>query len=221
MNRLLTLATVTVALCAIAVTGMTIRREFLGQTIESSAPVSRAPKTVKDWKSIAERGTTFGPPRASIVITEFSDFQCPYCKRLAQTLHKVAQAYPTQVSFAYRHFPIDRIHRHARDAAYLSECAARVGRFKEMHDLLYQEQDSIGVLSWSEFARRIQINDTSSILACMADTAIAARVKKDEAGARELGIRGTPLVLINQSQFDGVPTYAVMDSVIRSLLAKK
>jgi protein-disulfide isomerase len=206
--------TVVVSLCAVTATAMLVRREIT----PPPPPGTGKPVAVPKWRAVADAGTSFGAIDGSVVITQFSDFQCPYCKRLFNAVREVASAHAGRIKLVYRHFPIDRIHKQARAAAAAAECAARSGKFQNMHDVLYEKQDSIGVLSWAEFGRRAGLADSSVLAACMQDSTIAARIAADELAARQLNATGTPVVLINQWKFQGAPPLRVVDSVVRSLL---
>ena len=218
LNTILTIATATVALCAVGAAVVIVRREFLQAPPPRS---SRTPIPVAHWQIVAQRGNRLGPPDAPITITQFSDFQCPFCRRLYGTLKELVRANPNKVALVYRHFPVDRLHAHARRAAHASECVGRLGKFWSMHDVLYQKQDSLGILSWSELGRRAGATDSAGLASCMADSAIAARVLVDEDDAKNLEIKGTPMILINEWKFAGVPPMRVLDSVIKALLDRK
>jgi protein-disulfide isomerase len=219
MNKFLNALTSVMVLCALAATGTIVRREFV---IPEPGPVpgAREPVEVKAWREIASEGQRFGSSNAPVVITQFSDFQCPYCQRLHGVLTRIEEKYPSDVAFVYRHFPLDRIHPHARAAAYASECAGRMGKFREFHDELFVRQDSIGKLPWGELALRSGIapSDTGRMGDCMEETSVIARVTADSAAGVKVGARGTPTVLINSWRLPGTPTFEQVDSIVRGLL---
>ncbi len=83
-----------------------------------------------------------GNPNARVVIAEFSDFQCPFCKRWNETtLGEVRKLLGDEVALAFLHFPIAQIHPNAGNASLLAICAGAQGKFWEMHDLLFARQD--------------------------------------------------------------------------------
>lgn len=91
-----------------------------------------------------------GPQNARVVVAEFSDFQCPFCKRwVEQTMDPLMKKYGNQVSLAFLHFPITQIHPNAGNAAVAAICASDQGKFWEMHDLLFARQDE-----WAKLATR-------------------------------------------------------------------
>lgn len=89
---------------------------------------------------ISEHEQYKGNPNASVVITEYSDFQCPACAGYYPILKQLADEYEDRIAFAYRHFPLYSIHPNAEEAAWAAEAAGLQGKFWEMHDLLFERQ---------------------------------------------------------------------------------
>ena len=81
-----------------------------------------------------------GNPNAPITIVEFSDFQCPFCKRVTPTLDKLLTQYEGKVRLAYRDFPLSQLHPQAQKAAEAARCAGEQDKFWEYHDLLFADQ---------------------------------------------------------------------------------
>ncbi|MFD3006361.1 DsbA family protein [Thermus tengchongensis] len=123
----------------------------------------------------------------------FSDFQCPFCQRLA---HEVLpqlkpRALKGELRISYRHFPLKEIHPQALPAAIAAECAGAQGAFWPYHDLLMQGRlgDYLGL------ARTLSL-DPQAFAACLKDPQVAARVEAERALALRLGLRGTPSVFM-------------------------
>jgi protein-disulfide isomerase len=173
---------------------------------------------VPDWRSIADSGTWIGDRSAPVVITEFSDFQCPFCRRLADSLAVLRTRYPTQVAISYRYFPIERIHPYARAAALSAACAGAQGRFESMHDALYAGRDSLGKWTWKQYARQAKVPDGPAFERCMRDSSYIGRVSADFAAGVRFKVAGTPTVLVNDVRLPGTPTLAVLDSLVRDQL---
>jgi protein-disulfide isomerase len=183
-------------------------------------PPSSEPVAVADWKSYTTRGERTGAPAAKVIITEFSDFQCPYCRRLKATLDTVLARHPTDVTVLYRHFPLPQLHQHATAAAYAAVCAGQQDRFKEYHDLLYQRQDSIGKLRWTVLAKRAGIPDTTAFARCLADPITIAAVDSDIEAAKRLKAKGTPTVLVNGWRLQSALTVKAIEDLIEAELKK-
>jgi predicted DsbA family dithiol-disulfide isomerase len=159
-----------------------------------------------------------GPDTAPITLVEFSDFECPFCERFAQTLDRVSEEFGDTVQLAFRHFPLENIHAHARRAAEASVCAGEQGRFWGMHDLMFQEQDRLWVDDLRENEARLAL-DLDAFDACLESERPGQRVNTDQREGRRAGVNGTPTLFVNGVLVDGGPlTYEVIAAAIRSEL---
>lgn len=136
-----------------------------------------------------------GPANAKVTIIEFSDFQCPYCRRGRDTMDEVLKAYPKDVKVVFKHFPLS-FHKEAEPAARASWAAQQQGKFWEYHDVLFNNQDKLGTDFYLKTARDLKL-DESKFKKDMESEAAAKQVKEDnEAGAKN-GIQGTPGFFVN------------------------
>lgn len=170
--------------------------------------------SLREWRAYSDLGASVGAKDAPVQVVVFSDFQCPYCRRFADSVRAVLARYPGRVRMVFRHRPIDEIHPHATAAARASICADRAGRFMEMHDALFAAQDSIGAIAWTAFAVRAGIQDTASFTTCLSDETVTATLADDRKDADALGVTGTPVVLVNEVKVRGMPQRAVLDSLV-------
>ena len=143
---------------------------------------------------------------AGVVVTleEFGDYQCPPCGELHPTLKKLKQEFGSNLNFVFRNLPLTSIHKNALPAAQAAEAARVQNRFWEMHDLLYESQelwqDDINPRTiFQKFAADLGL-DTARFARDMDDKQVKLRIEADEAAAAELGIIGTPTVLIDGRQ---------------------
>lgn len=208
--------TAVVALCALAVTGLVLRREVFASSAGPQAEV----RTVQGWQALARAGNPMGPAQPRVRVVEFSDFQCPFCAQAAMDLKQLRRKYPGQVAVIYRHFPLPA-HRYAQTAAVASECAAEQGRFEAYHDLLFASQDSIGVTAWDTYADRAGVTDLPRFRGCLAGSSAAARVDRDRDIATRLGTRGTPTFVVNGKMFSGSNPPGGWDAVILEAMRAK
>ncbi len=169
---------------------------------------------IREWRSYGSSGSVIGAADAPVQLVVFSDFQCPYCKQFADSARAVMARHPGRIRMVFRHRPIESIHPHATAAARAAVCADRAGRFEQMHDALFGAQDSIGVLPWEEFVARAGIEDTASFSACQSSELPAATLARDRKAADELGVSGTPVVLVNGIKVLGMPQRSVLDSLV-------
>lgn len=199
-SRFSNVATAIVASCCVIVTVLTLRRELAPASSRRAVP---ALEPVADWRSYASTGHREGRADAPVTIVEFSDFQCPFCRRLHDTLRELKQEYPGLLSTVYRHYPLERLHPHARTAALAAECAAGYGRFGDLADALFSLQDSIGLVSWNRYAVAAGITDTIEFARCVRDTLHVGRLRTDQDAGKRLRVTGTPTVLVNEWRIMG------------------
>ena len=142
-----------------------------------------------------------GNPDAPITIIEFSDFQCPFCARFhVQTLPLLLEEYIDQgkVKLVFRDFPIQSIHPNALPASVAAECANEQGKFKEMHDMLFDnqnewnKQETTNAISlFSQYAAELQL-EQEIFDSCLASGKYIDEIRKDLADGRDYGVSGTP-----------------------------
>ncbi len=138
-----------------------------------------------------------GREDASIVLTEFSDFECPACKATVPLVQYLDEQYGANIRIEYKHLPLRAIHKNAYDAAIASECANDQGLFWEMHDLIFGYQPNIGTSQLKAIAADIEGMDTTAFNACLDAGARKDIVNADLSEAAGLGLNGTPSFLYN------------------------
>ncbi len=143
----------------------------------------------------AER-PVLGNPNASIVVEEFSDFQCPACRSAAPVVKGIVNKYKDKIKFVYRHFPLLSIHPRAYDAALASECANDQGKFWQYHDLLFANQPNFKKDQLIGYARDLGLNE-SEFSACLQSRARKEVVDADLNKAKELNLNSTPTFIVN------------------------
>jgi len=173
--------------------------------------------TVSDWRSVAEEGIWIGSPDARVVVTEFVDFQCPFC-RASRLARDAIPGVGNEVAFVYHHFPLDR-HQHALEAAVAAECADRVGSFDAYARQLFLEQDSIGVKPWQSFAEGSVAGSLEAFAECL-ELPIDSfpRIARGRALGAERGVQGTPTVWVNGVVVPWNTLPEVVDEALRGAL---
>lgn len=170
-----------------------------------------------------------GNPDATVTIVEFSDFQCPFCRRFwKETLSQIKNEYLAtgKAKFVYRDFPLSQIHPGAVPGAEGAECARAQGKFWEMHDAIFEEQEKQGsgtiqftaddVKKW---AGKIGL-DTTTFNQCLDSGTYKQEVEKDLADGSAAGVTGTPATFINGRLISGAQPFTAFKAVIEEELAK-
>jgi protein-disulfide isomerase len=159
-----------------------------------------------------------GPANAKVTIIEFSDFQCPYCKRGRDTMDEVAKAYPNDVKVVFKHFPLS-FHKEAEPAARASWAAQQQGKFWEFHDALFNNQDKLGADFYLATARELKL-DEAKFKADMASEAAGKQVAEDADIASNNGIQGTPGFFVGGVAVKGAYPASHFKQIIDRLLNK-
>jgi predicted DsbA family dithiol-disulfide isomerase/rhodanese-related sulfurtransferase len=143
-----------------------------------------------------------GNSEAPVTVVEWADFQCPACSRAEATAAEIRLMYGDRVRFVFRHFPLERLHAHARKAAEASECAAEQGKFWEAVQSLFHHQEDLSEAALLRAAGELKL-DVDRFRDCLASGRMAARVERDLRDARALGLRATPTFFIGRTIVEG------------------
>jgi protein-disulfide isomerase len=142
-----------------------------------------------------------GAPGAAITIVEYGDFECPNCKQAAPVVKSLVERFPKDVRLVYRHFPLEDVHPHALLAAQAAEAAGGQGRFWEMHDLLFENQNHLKLNALLGYAQRLEL-DMTRFKADLEDEIYLQRVREHIDGALQNGVRSTPTFFVNGTLCD-------------------
>ncbi|BBD59572.1 DSBA oxidoreductase [Nostoc sp. HK-01] len=156
---------------------------------------------------------TTGAAKSKTVLVEFSDFQCPYCAEVHKTLKSVVDKHKDNLTLVYKNFPLTGVHAEALPAAQAAWAAKQQGKFWEYHDALFENQKQLGETLYVDIAKKLNLN----LAKFESDRKLAkTAVEKDLQLANDLGISGTPFLVINTGDYTG----AVQASEIEGRLAK-
>jgi protein-disulfide isomerase len=137
-----------------------------------------------------------GPKAAPVTIVEFSDFQCPFCAQSTGLVDQVLAAYPTDVRFVYKQFPLEQIHPNAMNAAKASIAARNQGKFWEMHDELFKISRNLTMDEIRKKAELLSL-DMKKFDADFASPETEKIVRDDLELGRTVDVQGTPTFFIN------------------------
>jgi protein-disulfide isomerase len=154
-------------------------------------------------------GRVRGPENAAVTLVEFGDYQCPSCGYYAPIVDEMLHRYPKDLKLVFHHYPLVGIHPFAMSAAKAAEAAGDQGRFWEMHDMLYANQQAWSTSSDAEslflsFAAQIGL-DNNRFMQSMRSPEVAQRVLEDVVRAREGKIDVTPTFFINGQRVTSRP----------------
>ncbi len=143
-----------------------------------------------------------GPINASSKLLEYGDFECPYCGEAYPLVKEIQHELGDRLCFAFRHFPMTTAHLHAQHAAEAAEAAGAQGRFWEMHDLLFENQDALADEDLARYAAALRL-DARRLIAEVLRGDHQPRVREDFRSGVRNGVNGTPTFFINGARYDG------------------
>jgi protein-disulfide isomerase len=159
-----------------------------------------------------------GPADAPITIVEFSDYQCPFCRRWHDEVSKdLFEAYPGKIRLVYRNLPLTSIHPDAFPAAEAALCAGDQDAYWQFHDKLFASE-LLGNAVYLQYAQDLKL-DTTAFEACLKDKTHQAAIQADSDFAMNLGVRSTPTFFVNGLAIVGAQPLDVFKQVIDKELA--
>ena len=207
-------------------------------TVAANIPSAPSPPTVPDAapaKAVQPVGTqdhVRGNPKAAVTVIEYSDFECPFCKRHAPTMAQILQTYTDDVNLVFRHFPLS-FHQNAEKEAEASECVAELGgndAFWKFHDYVFDKTTSNGTgFALDQLpvaAKAVGVSDAKFKL-CLDSGKYAKLVQDQMQGAIDAGVQGTPgnFVINNKTKeskiLSGAVPFSAFQSSIDAILGKK
>ncbi len=200
-------------------------RHYAGDEVERG--YKRADDAIKQGVFPMPIGTSpsRGPADAPITIVKFSDFECPYCRRMWNQIEELVERNPDQVRVVFHHNPLSNVcnpmmgtafHKSACPAAFAAHCAHVQGKFWEYGDLLFKHQPKFKAAELKGYAEEVGL-DVAAFDACLADPATAVAIEKDAMLARAIGAGGTPSSIINGFLFPGALTAVIVESIAEHL----
>ncbi|MFB9531042.1 Na+/H+ antiporter NhaA [Nonomuraea roseola] len=149
-----------------------------------------------------------GPEDAAVTLVEYGDFECPYCGRLYEILERLRERRP-DVRMVFRHFPLREMHPRSLPAALAAEAAGEAGRFWEMHDVLYRNQDRLGDAELERYAADLGVRPW------IGRDEHLRRIEEDESSGLDSGVRGTPTLFVNGARYTGPLTLEALTRALR------
>jgi protein-disulfide isomerase len=177
---------------------------------------ARAVESVDAWQEHTTIGARIGPESAQVTITVFYDYMCPSCRDAMTVIRDAVASTPGSTALVIRHFPLSN--GLPRDAAIAAECSRRLGACETFHEVLVEQQDSLGLKSWVALAGEAGIKDRDTFSTCLSDSTAMAVVGADLRAAYRIGVEGTPAILVNDKFFQGTPPAPFLRTLIDDAL---
>jgi protein-disulfide isomerase len=169
------------------------------QTVKAAAPAAPGRPQIDPTKvyNIPVDGSAMkGPKDAKVTIVKFSDYQCPFCAQSAPLVDQMLAAYPKDVNFVYKQFPLTSIHPQAMGASKAAVAAGKQGKFWEMHALIFENMRSLSPEKFKELAQKLNL-DMAQFDKDLNSPEVAAQVDTEMKQARAADVTGTPTFFVN------------------------
>ena len=166
---------------------------------------------------ITSEDHTQGPPEAEVTLVEYGDYECPHCGRAFPIVQRVQAHFGERLRFVFRNFPLAEVHPHAEAAAEAAEFAGAHGKFWEMHDRLFENQERLSDQLSLWLARELDLSATA-LTQALETGEFEPRVRSDFAGGIRSGVNGTPTFFIDGRRHDGSFDYEGLIAAIDAAL---
>lgn len=158
-----------------------------------------------------------GNMNAPLELVEYGDYECSYCGEAYYEVKKLQKKLGDKLMFVFRNFPLTNIHENALNAAIASEIAGNSGKFWEMHDILYENQDALEEDDLLRYAKKIGL-DTDVFKSKFSDPKYRQKVEEDLESGLKSGVNGTPSFFINGKKYNGDYSTASMLSYLKEFM---
>jgi Na+/H+ antiporter NhaA len=166
-----------------------------------------------------ERDHVRGPAESPVTVLEYGDFECPYCGQAEPVVRELLREHG-DVTYVWRHLPLNDVHPNAQRAAEAAEAAAEQGAFWEMHDLLLEHQDALGYRDLVGHAGQLGL-DLERFEEDLRTRAGAARIAQDVDSADLSGVSGTPTFFVNGLRHHGAYDIATLSAAVKAARARE
>jgi protein-disulfide isomerase len=194
------------------------RRRYIEELRKGTKDVTIRLEAPRQAVAVGPDDPVSGPASARIEIIEFSDFQCPFCRRVMPVLKQLTAKYPTEVKLVWKDFPLPS-HADAIPAAEAAQCARDQGKFWEYHDKLFENQDAMTAANLKQWAGEVGM-DAAKFNACFDNATHRERVQGDIDEGNRSGVSSTPTIFINGRLLVGSLPIEAYEEVIREELAR-
>ena len=167
---------------------------------------------------IGEKDHAQGSADAPVTLVEYGDYECPHCGHAYPIVKRVQKHFGKRLRLVFRNFPLNESHPHAEGAAESAEFAAAHGKFWEMHDALFENQEELGEELYAEIATELEL-DVADLGDALETQRYRSHVRSDFTGGVRSGVNGTPTFFINGKRHDASFEYEALVEAIDEALA--
>ncbi|HEY2710044.1 MAG TPA: Na+/H+ antiporter NhaA [Caulobacteraceae bacterium] len=161
-----------------------------------------------------------GPKLTQFTVVVYSDYLCPYCRRLKDVLDRLREALGERLAYVYRHFPNERAHPGATLVAAAAEAAGRQGKFWEMHDALFNHEPSLSRQTVTDIAAGLGL-DMARFKRDLDDPKAHRQVEEDLSDGHHSGVSATPTIFVDGLRYDGAwDFYSMLEAIERPVGAR-
>jgi protein-disulfide isomerase len=166
---------------------------------------------------VGEKDHLQGDPAAKCTLVEYGDYECPHCGRAYPIVKRVQKHFGKRLRFVFRNFPLSEAHPHAESAAETAEFVGTKGKFWEMHDLLFENQEQLSGALYLKLSTELGLSP-QELRSSLEKGKFAAHVKSDFTGGVRSGVNGTPTFFINGERHDGPFDYEDLIAAIENTM---
>jgi protein-disulfide isomerase len=195
------------------------RQELVAELRKSGPDVRVMFDAPRQEVEVEDTDPSLGSASAPVTVIEFSDFQCPFCLRVAPTLKRLRETYGDRVRLVWKDFPLTQIHPQAFKAGEAAHCAGDQGKYWEYHDRLFANQQALQPADLKRYAADLGL-DSPKFDACLDTAKYGERVRNGVAEGTRLGVNSTPTVYINGRMLSGAQPYETFVAVIEEELSR-
>lgn len=182
-------------------------------SFSTDVPLEARPKIEEDTNLFVRSfNPTLGDANAPITIIAFIDFECPFSQESYPIFQQVAEKYGPALNIVFKQFPLASIHPNAVQASIASTCAQDQGKFWEYYDLLFTNK-KLDSESLVNYAKELNLN-IPNFQTCVETQKNRVNIEQDLKDGVDLGVRGTPTYIVNQTKLEGSVSLASWDSII-------
>lgn len=187
------------------------------KTLRADAKVNITLTEPRAEFALDEHTNVRGPRNAPVMVVEFADYQCPFCKQLEPQLEQMKAEFGDKMAIVYKDYPL-QMHTFAPKMAEAARCAGEQGKYWEFHDFLFNDLKNFDMGQVKQEAKTLHL-DAAKFDACVDSDAEAQLISQDSVQAQNLGVNATPTVFVNGRMLTGVKPEALRQIVQEELTA--